>query len=54
MIDPLEAYEELRRRLAGDEILLMKATRGVALERLIPLFESDFGESAAGSSGVEA
>jgi UDP-N-acetylmuramoyl-tripeptide--D-alanyl-D-alanine ligase len=53
-IDPLEAYEELRGRLAGDEVLLMKASRGVALERLIPLFESDFGESAAGSGGVEA
>jgi UDP-N-acetylmuramoyl-tripeptide--D-alanyl-D-alanine ligase len=52
--DPLEAYEELRERLAGDEVLLMKASRGVALERLIPLFESDFGESAASSGGVEA
>ena len=54
VIDPLEAYEELRGRLAGDEVLLMKASRGVALERLIPLFESDFSESAAGSGGVEA
>ena len=60
VIDPLEAYEEFRGRLAGDEVLLMKASRGVALERLIPFFESDFGESpagsgekAAGSGGVE-
>jgi UDP-N-acetylmuramoyl-tripeptide--D-alanyl-D-alanine ligase len=52
--DPLEAYEELRERLAGDEVLLMKASRGVALERLIPLFESDFGNSSVGSGGVEA
>ena len=61
--DPLEAYEKFRGRLAGDEVLLMKASRGVALERLIPLFEDDFGgsaprssagESAADSGGVEA
>ncbi len=49
VMDPLEAYEELRARLAGDEVLLLKASRGVALERLIPLFERDFGDSAAGS-----
>jgi len=52
--DPLEAYQELRGRLAGDEVLLVKASRGVALERLIPLFESDFGGSAPGSREVEA
>lgn len=52
--DPLEAYEELRGRLAGDEVLLMKGSRGVELERLIPLFENDFGGSAPGSGGVEA
>jgi UDP-N-acetylmuramoyl-tripeptide--D-alanyl-D-alanine ligase len=48
-MDPLEAYKGLRERLAGDEVLLMKASRGVALERLIPLFENDFGDSASGS-----
>jgi len=52
--DPLEAYEELRGRLGGDEVLLMKASRGVALERLIPLFEHDFGGSAPSSGEVEA
>jgi UDP-N-acetylmuramoyl-tripeptide--D-alanyl-D-alanine ligase len=52
--DPLEAYQELRGRLAGDEVLLVKASRGVALERLIPLFENDFGRSATGSREVEA
>ncbi len=52
--DPLEAYQELRGKLAGDEVLLMKASRGVALERLIPLFENDFGGSGANSGGVEA
>lgn len=52
--DPLEAYEELRGRLAGDEVLLMKASRGVALERLIPLFEDDFGGSNQTSGEMEA
>jgi hypothetical protein len=32
----------------------MKASRSVALERLIPLFENDFGASAPGSVKVEA
>jgi UDP-N-acetylmuramoyl-tripeptide--D-alanyl-D-alanine ligase len=51
--DPLEAYEELRGKLAGDEVLLMKASRGVAMERLIPLFEEDFGGSTPTSGEVE-
>jgi UDP-N-acetylmuramoyl-tripeptide--D-alanyl-D-alanine ligase len=54
VVDPLEAYGELRGRLAGDEVLLMKASRGVELERLIPLFEGDFGGSTKGAGGVEA
>jgi UDP-N-acetylmuramoyl-tripeptide--D-alanyl-D-alanine ligase len=63
LVDPLKAYERLRGRLAGDEVLLMKASRGVELERLIPLFEDDYsgsasrpgvGGSAADPGGVEA
>ena len=54
VVDPLEAYEELRGRLTGDEVLLMKASRGVALERLIPLFENDFGGSNQASGELEA
>jgi len=57
-VEPLEAYAELRGRLAGDEVLLMKASRGVAMERLIPLFEEDFGSSVSdgrnGGSAPEA
>lgn len=48
--DPLEAYEALRPLLKGDETLLLKGSRGVALERLIPLLERDF----AGASGNAA
>jgi UDP-N-acetylmuramoyl-tripeptide--D-alanyl-D-alanine ligase len=40
--DPLEAYERLRPVLRGDETVLLKGSRGVALERLIPLLERDF------------
>jgi UDP-N-acetylmuramoyl-tripeptide--D-alanyl-D-alanine ligase len=40
--DPIQAYEELRPRLRGDETILLKGSRGVALERIIPLIERDF------------
>jgi UDP-N-acetylmuramoyl-tripeptide--D-alanyl-D-alanine ligase len=40
--DPIQAYEELRPRLQGDETILLKGSRGVALERIIPLIERDF------------
>ena len=41
--DPEAAYSELRARLKGDETVLLKASRGVELERLIPMLEEDFG-----------
>ncbi len=44
--DPLEAYERVRPLLRGDETILLKGSRGVALERLIPLLERDFGAEA--------
>lgn len=37
------AYPVLRERLEGDEIVLLKASRGVALEGVLPLLEQDFG-----------
>jgi len=37
-----EAYPELRERLAGDEIVLLKASRGVKLEGILSLLEADF------------
>jgi UDP-N-acetylmuramoyl-tripeptide--D-alanyl-D-alanine ligase len=42
-----EAYPELRARLEGDEIVLLKASRGVALEGIVALIEADF----TGTSG---
>ena len=46
--DPLDAYRALLPRLSGDEVILLKASRGVALEQVIPLFEHDFGGDEAG------
>ncbi len=37
------AYAGLSERLNGGEVVLLKASRGVRLERVIPLFERDFG-----------
>lgn len=39
--DPMAAYERLRPRLRGDEVLLLKASRGEALERLLPRLEAE-------------
>lgn len=41
--DPLEAYERFAGRLRGDETVLLKGSRGVALERLLPRFEETWG-----------
>ncbi|MDH3207759.1 MAG: UDP-N-acetylmuramoyl-tripeptide--D-alanyl-D-alanine ligase [Gemmatimonadota bacterium] len=41
-VDWNEAYPLLRERLAGDEVVLLKASRGVALEGILPLMERDF------------
>lgn len=46
-VEPRAAYTSLRDRLRGDEVVLLKASRGVALESLVPLFEEDFAEEAA-------
>jgi UDP-N-acetylmuramoyl-tripeptide--D-alanyl-D-alanine ligase len=34
--DPLALGPALRERLAGDEVVVLKASRGVALERILP------------------
>jgi UDP-N-acetylmuramoyl-tripeptide--D-alanyl-D-alanine ligase len=47
--DPDRAYEALRERLGGGEVVLLKASRGVALERLLPRFEADFGVAGEGA-----
>lgn len=37
------AYGTLRDRLGGDEVVLLKASRGVAMEGILELLEGDFG-----------
>jgi len=49
---PEEGYELLRPYLTGSETVLLKASRGVALERLVERFRQDFGEASA--TGEEA
>jgi UDP-N-acetylmuramoyl-tripeptide--D-alanyl-D-alanine ligase len=48
--DPLEAYAALRPLLNGDETILLKGSRGVALERLILLLERDFAGASEGAA----
>ena len=40
------AYPRLRGRLQGDEVVLLKASRGIALEGILPLLEQDFARKA--------
>lgn len=49
--DPLDAYEALRPGLTGGETILLKGSRGVALERWIPLMERDFAQHTAATEG---
>jgi UDP-N-acetylmuramoyl-tripeptide--D-alanyl-D-alanine ligase len=37
------AYPPLRERLEGGEVILLKASRGIALENIIPRLHADFG-----------
>ena len=43
--DPVEAYDAARPFLAGNETLLLKASRGESLERWLPLLQRDFVEA---------
>ncbi len=43
--DPLEALPVLEARLRGDEVVLLKGSRGVAMERLLPVIERTWGAS---------
>lgn len=50
---PEAAAELLAQRLSGGETLLLKGSRGAALERVLPLLESTFGRSNPGHRGGE-
>jgi len=49
-----EAYPTLRDRLEGHEVILLKASRGVAMEGMLPLLERDFGSRSDTREGKEA
>jgi UDP-N-acetylmuramoyl-tripeptide--D-alanyl-D-alanine ligase len=47
-----QAYPRLRERLEGHDIVLLKASRGIAMEGILPMLEKDFG--SPGAEGREA
>lgn len=49
--DAEQAWPGLSERLRGDEVVLLKGSRGVALERLMPRMAERFGPSATGNGG---
>jgi UDP-N-acetylmuramoyl-tripeptide--D-alanyl-D-alanine ligase len=48
------AEKVLEERLTGAEILLLKASRGVAMERLVPILEARFGTASRTEGGDHA
>ena len=56
--DALDAWEPLETRLKGSEVVLLKGSRGVALERLLPRLEAKWGllhphGEASGSRAID-
>lgn len=56
--EPLEALASLTDRMTGGEVVLLKGSRGVALERLVPRFEEKWGSlhphgEALGSRAID-
>jgi UDP-N-acetylmuramoyl-tripeptide--D-alanyl-D-alanine ligase len=49
--DPLRAGRLLADRLRGDEVVLLKGSRGVALERLLPVLETVGRGESVGENG---
>jgi UDP-N-acetylmuramoyl-tripeptide--D-alanyl-D-alanine ligase len=51
--DPVAAYPRLKALLQGNEVMLLKASRGVALEKLLPMLREDFGGADSASRAPE-
>ena len=49
--EPAGAFEEMASRMTGDEVVLLKGSRGVALERLLPGLEERFGDRTPTDGG---
>jgi UDP-N-acetylmuramoyl-tripeptide--D-alanyl-D-alanine ligase len=57
--DPVEAWEPLSQALTGSEVVLLKGSRGVALERLLPRLQEQWGSfhphgEASGSRAIDS
>ena len=53
--DPMDVIGPVADRMAGDEVVLLKGSRGVALERLLPELEARFGAGTdAGDAGASS
>lgn len=57
--DPVSVFEALAARMSGGEVVLLKGSRGVALERLLPMFEEKWGSlhphgEASGSRAIDS
>lgn len=50
--DPEDAFDPMAARMSGGEVVLLKGSRGVALERLIPRLEARFGHSTGDDAGA--
>ena len=50
-LEEMLAWESVKESLRGDEVVLLKGSRGVALERLLPLLEDAFGVHHRSSAG---
>ena len=51
--DPASAYTRLRELLSGNEVVLLKASRGIALETILPSLREDFGGAHPGLRRAE-
>ena len=51
--DPMQAWTQLETRLQGDEVVLLKGSRGVRLERLLPHLEA-YGSAPPPRGGLRA
>lgn len=49
--DPESAFEPMAERMTGEEVVLLKGSRGVALERLIPRLDERFGGGGPPENG---
>lgn len=50
--DAEAAFAPMAERMSGDEVVLLKGSRGVALERLIPMLDGRFGDAGGADAAA--